>query len=198
MSASRSITIPAAVNGVAGVTQYDGQGKVFACISCTADFNASFDDADQEDVSIGTVLGDPTRKLFRKITFYNSTASDIAVSFTVSSNALNPAILNSVGSITIAASKDAPTYTKSFALGYIGPNGSHLFNGLDNGKQRKQIVIQNLDPNMTLSIQDNSSNEGFSLKAGQVITLMTSGAIKVVNNYPSNNINCNVLETFYS
>ena len=197
MSQSQSITIPAAVNGVAGVAEFNGHAKVFACLTATADFQIRLDDSGLENVTGGTVLGDPSSRGFRTITFYNTTANDIAVTFTVSNNTINPAIVNSIGSITVAAVKDAPTYTKAFQAGKINAGATVTFNGLDNGKQRRQIVIQNLDAAAALSIQDNNAREGLSLLAGQIITLATNGGIKI-QNATGGDINCDVLETFYS
>jgi hypothetical protein len=197
MSQSNSITIPAAVNGVPGVADFSGRGKVFACLTTTADFQISLDGGTLENVSGGTVLGDPTSRSFHRITFYNASANAIDVTFTVSNNTVNPAIVNSIGNVTVAAVKDASTYTKAFAAGKIVAGATNTFNGLDAGKQRRQIVIQNLDAAAALSIQDNNANEGFSLKAGQAVTLATNGVIKI-HNATGGDINCDVMETFYS
>ena len=119
MNSSQTITIPAAVNGQAGVAEYSGTGKVFACLTTTADFQVRFDHGGSEDASGGTVLGDSTGKSFRTIIFYNAGANAIDVSFTVSNNAVNPAIVNSIGNITVAAVKDASTYTVAFPAGKV-------------------------------------------------------------------------------
>jgi hypothetical protein len=197
MNSSQSITIPAAVNNIPGVAEYNGRGKVFACLTTTADFQIRLDDGNVETVSTGTVLGDSTSQPFRTIYFLNSSGNDIVVTFTISNNAINPAVLNNIGSITIAAVKDASTYTKAFAAALIPAGQTVTFNGLDVTRQRRQIVIQNLDAASALSIQDNALYEGFSLAAGRVITLATNGSIKIKNNTLAD-IACNVLETFYS
>ena len=197
MSQSRSITIPAAVNGIPGVAEYSSRFKVFACLTTTADFQVQFDDGGLETVTGGVVLGDHSSHGYRTIIFYNTSGNDIAVTFTFSNNTVNPAILNSIGSITVAAVKDASTYTKGFAAGKINANSTVTFNGLDGAKQRRQIVIQNLDAAAVLSIQDNAAHEGISLAAGQIITLATNGVIKI-QNATGGDINCDVMETFYS
>ena len=196
MSASKTITIPAAVNGVAGVAEYNGRGKVFACLTTTADFQIQIGDDDLEDVSNGTVLGDPTRKPFGRIIFYNATANDIVATISVSNNTINPAVLNSVGNISVAAVKDAPTYVVCSSNALVA-NNSVTFNGLNNGRQRRQIVLQNKDNSTAIAVRDNSNNEGFALQPGAAVTLMTNGIVKLYNPGPGA-VTYDVLETFYS
>ncbi|MGO8839470.1 MAG: hypothetical protein ACLP7I_12060 [Limisphaerales bacterium] len=188
---AKNISIPAAVNGVDGIMEFPAIGKVFACVSATAAFQVEINN-NLEDANSGTVLGDPTAPVFRTLIFHNSSAAAINVTFEVSSSALNPAVLNSVGGC-----KDAATYTKAFAAGSVAANSSATFSGTDGVHQRRQIVIQNLDGASALSIEDGAGNAGFSLLAGQVITLATSGIITIVNGTGAA-IAVNVLETFYS
>lgn len=197
MNSPQDISIPAAVGGVPGVAEFVGSAKVFACLTLTAQCQASFDGKPLTTINAGTILGDPTSRPFRHIVFYNNTANAIDITFTVSNNAINPAVVNSIGAIIVSKVTDASTYTKAFAAGKVAAGATVTFNGLDGGKQRKQIVIQNNDLAASLSIQDNTGNEGFSLKAGQAVTLATNGVIKI-QNQTVGDINCDVLETFYS
>lgn len=77
-----SITIPAKVGQRDGVFPVVvPASEVFACIAATAEFQVAPDTAEKRSARKGSAWGNPGAKTFSRLTFFNSSASDIDVTF---------------------------------------------------------------------------------------------------------------------
>lgn len=188
---TQTITIPAQ-----GAISLSIQGRVFACISTTGDYAVRFDAGSKVSCTGGRVYGSPTGKKYSRITFYNDSANAIDTTFYAGFEAYS-ANFPVVSSTVVTTGKDASTYTKSHNSTSLAAGGTWTFNGVDNGKQRRQIVVANNDSSAVLQILDNANNIGGYVQPLTSWTIATNGVVKV-KNPTANPVNAAVLETFYS
>jgi hypothetical protein len=187
-----TVTIPANKKTVLAIP-----GRVFFCIEASNEFKLRADNREKVSMNTGKTYGSETARAFSRLIFYNTTANDINVTFYAGFEDYQSGDVTSVGSVTVAAMKDAATYSKSFDYNAIGHGQTFSFNGLDGTKQRKQIVICNNDSTGALEILDNSNLLGAYVQPKTAFTLVTNAMIRV-RNLSGAEINFAVLEIFYS
>ena len=91
---SKTITIPASVNGVNGIyNENAGAATVFGCISATGAFTLRVGTQPHGIIIPGQVIGSPTGPLLGNLGFENSGASSVDVTFDVGNT---PQIINPV------------------------------------------------------------------------------------------------------
>lgn len=77
----QSITIPAKVGNRKGVLPVVVSGRVFSCITSTAEFFVQPDDGQRRSARKGSTWGNPGATRFNRLLFLNDTAADIDVTF---------------------------------------------------------------------------------------------------------------------
>jgi hypothetical protein len=223
MSQYRTITIDAAAGSTPGSVNLPAPGSVFHCISATGSFRVSADNQAPVTLAAGRGFGrparqgtstednQPTRNVpngnripgigWQRLTFYNTSGVGISVTFYVGYDAFVSDLGVNVETFTPSVSaKDPSTYTK---VTTVAVNATTLFNGVDAGNQRKQIVITN--PGATDPVAGNTvdllvsvgGTTGGNVPPGTSWTIVTNGSVSV-NNPAANAVVARILETFYS
>jgi len=173
-----TITIPAAVGAKSGTSISSSSGRVFACVQATAEFVVVPDSQSPVNMSTGRQFGNPNGQRFRRILFYNASAIPIEVTFYVGDEAFQPetALSASVSNTT----KDAPTYLVPTYLDL--PTGQWLdIVGVNNGKQRKLIVIFNPTANLTLKVQSPAGVTCGLIPPNTALALPTNATLRIRN-----------------
>ena len=173
-------------------------GRVFACDSTTADFQIRFDNQAEMLCSSKRVFGSSTSPEFSRITFRNTNGVAITVVFAISDQdiQIEKQIAQIVANITVAASKNAATYTKGTSEAIAG-GGNQAFTGVDGANVRKSFSVFNTHAADDLNILAANgtimhvcaARTGFVVESGGSITLTVPGA---------NPITPAVCEVFYS
>jgi hypothetical protein len=166
-------------------------GMVFSCALATAQFLISFDGQGYIPMQQGWTM-DNRPNIFRSINLQNPTAVQITVTFYAGASAMfySPPT-------TLALVTNAPTYLKGSGIVAIGAGASQTFNGVDAGKNRKQIIVTNLDAVNALYILDAANNIVLPVFAAESKTVELSGLCKVNNPNPAP-VNAVVGEVFYA
>lgn len=173
------------------------QGRVFAVVSCTADFQVRLGNGSPTTVSVNRILGSSTSPdRFKNITFTNPSVSTNDITFYAGDAdiKLDTTIASVTASVTTIV-KDSPTYTKGSTA---ATGATTTFSGSDSGKIRKQIVIFNAEAagGQNITINPNSGT-GVTLTPQSMFTLITNGVIKIT--IPGGaSAAAQILETFYS
>jgi len=191
-----TLTIPAAIGGTPGAFNYPVPGTVFRCIVAGGDFRVQPDNQVSMTMNSGRGFGAEGAEQFNRLTFFNDSAVAIQITFYAGFQSFQSD--QTVASVNASvSSKDPSTYTKGTGILALDAGASDTYNGLDGAKTRKQIIVTNRDAAADLELQDNGANIGCNVKAGEKVTLVTNGVIKVKNTTGAP-INYSVLETFYS
>jgi hypothetical protein len=190
-----TITVPARKKAVASVS-----GRVFYCISASAAFKVQADSRDKVTSGTGETYGSPEGRAFKRLTFYNSTANDIAVRFYAGFEDYKTNTVTNISLLNVTA---ASTYTRAHTSNTLTAGDTVEFSGLFGSDVRKQIAISNNDATAVLEVLDGDVTGGHASDVGQYIQpkttwgLETNGIIRLHN--PSGSaINYAVLETFYT
>jgi hypothetical protein len=166
-------------------------GLVFSCAQASAQFQVSFDGQGFIPMQQGWTYG-PSPTPFTSLIFANNTGVQITVSFYAGASPLNYS-----PPTTLALVTGAPTYSKGGGIVAIGAGATVAFNGVDNGKTRKQFLLTNMDAAAALYIQDANANVVLPVFAGESKTVELSGMCKV--NKPNGApVNAVVGEIFYA
>ena len=168
------------------------RGSVFSCAAADAAFKASFDGEDYIDMQQGWTM-DSRPTVFNKITFYNPSARQVAVTFYCGSSSMfySPPV-------TLALVSNAGTYLKGSGIQAPARNSTTPYSGVDGTKNRKQFILTNMSgEGMTLYINDADGNLVLPVFDGQSRTLEISSMVKLEN--PNGvPVNCVVGEVFYA
>jgi len=187
----KSITVPA--NGTLPVNV---TGSYFNCKEGDAAFKMQVEDGEQFDFEAGLSFSWPPGT-FTKLTFFNETVNPITIDFYVGNVAVHDARLNTtIDRLIIVSQKDFPTYLVGNSLA-LNAGDSQTFNGIDNGHQRRQIVVTNLNPAVNLTILDQFGNGVGTVFPLQAWQMPTNAPITVINQ-TGQPITCLVGETFYT
>lgn len=210
MGQTKTITIPAAANGVAGVVVDAGTNYFFHCISATAAFRAQPDNQASSAVDAGIGFGSPpvveqyrnftgthtrTSGGWTSLVFYNDSATPIVATYYVGDTQYVGQTQSVVTSTVTTSGKDASSYTKATSC---PANATTTFNGLDGALVRKQFAVWNNEASggANIGIADNGGTVGFYVGPQSGFTMPSNGVFKVV--VPAGAQAAKVLETFYS
>ena len=179
-----TITVPAAAGGQPSAFNFSGAGNYFYCQSATTPLQVQFDAGAVTTFKSGQQLQGP----FNHITFFNSGSIPVIVSFYVADAPLSYVSDNQT--------KVGSSYSLGRGLISLGAGAANDYPGTYNGTQRKQIVVHNLDANLSIQILDSGGNIFDVLTAGQDWTFESDADFQVKNPNGSA-VNVAIGETFY-
>ena len=150
-------------------------GKVFSCLTSTGQFFVSFDGGPFIPLQGGVQI-DNRPEQFTSMLFKNLTSGPITLTFYCGSSPVNyyPVTVNTT-------STNAPTYAKGGDILNLNGGATIAFNGVDNGHNRKQIIVTNLDAAAALYLRDTSHKTLLPVLAGESKTVELSGACELYN-----------------
>lgn len=196
---SGTIVIPA------GETrEYHCTGQLFICKEASDVFYVSFNDGAffAMEVGLGFRLADPDE--FTKLSFRNDTANALTVEFYAGVGEIRDARLNTViNRLVIVGLKDVSDTAQGYGTVAIPPvcggagvtvSGTHP----STGKQRKQIVVQNLESIGNLYVCDAADALMAVIPPGQAWTLQSSATLKLKIDNTAGDIRYALGQTFYT
>lgn len=196
-------TLPAA----AQYSQYgtpvaiDCFGNFFNCFQADASFQMSFDGSSFFDWNLGLAFQVQTQ--FTRLWFRNTSTVPVNIAYyagnvSVINNQLN--IINEASAVLSVSNKIPPTYLNPqsavIPAAVAGVAGQLVVPGVNNGKQRKDIYIFNLDANYVLSVSNAVGVIGGVVYPLDNLAMETSDTIVILNQNP-NPVNVMVMEIYY-
>jgi hypothetical protein len=130
--------------------------------------------------------------LFTFVTWRNESLASIEITFYVGDD--------DVEWFADSTIKDAATYNVGTGIINLQGGGAKMgFIGSDNGNQRRQITIQNLDDTTPVNVFSSDAHLCAQVPPGQAWTMATSGYVGIGNSSANvaSVVPCVVLETFY-
>lgn len=173
------------------------KGRVFVCDNASGDFAIRLDQSAEITMSAKRVYGSSTSPEFKLVTVRNTQAgtNTILYAITDADVQIEKQVASVIATITVAAMKNAPTYTKG-TTGTVGGGGT-AFSGLNGTDVRKTFSVFNNEAagsGKNISVQGANGTvghivtpqTGYVVEAGGAITLTGSGFAYAA------------METFYS
>ncbi len=182
------------------------RGRVFAVDSATDAFGVRFDNQSEIVASSKRIFGSVDSPEFSRVTIRNTSVVANTITYAISYQQIKieTSIAQVIAQITVAAMKNAPSYTNfyTFPLDAAGgANDTASFTGLDGGGQvRRSISVFNaasVASGNVLQILDTDSVVGHELDPRQAVGWETSGHIKVKNT-AATSTTVRVAEIFYT
>lgn len=149
----RTITIPAGSSSSPGCLSVPVKGKVFGCISCTADFQVAPDDGNKVSIANGRGFGDPNADQFSKLVFFNTSTAN-TVTFYAGDQAFVNAGFQTPGRNQRMYTGPWATFhdCDSYLITGTQPIGTALGNQIPN--TQKRVVIYNTHATQALGLFD--------------------------------------------
>ena len=175
-----TLVVGAGTVGNPGMAKSNLAGTGFLLSAASAPLNIQFSGGTVFPVSAGFVINPGSASAspasgFTSVTFFNPTANAITVAFYVFQNGVN----------YVGTNQQKDVSSRAVGGGIINLAANTItaaITGTNNGNQRKQIIIHNLDANLQLYILDGpAGNVVDVIYAGQPWTLPTDAAVYVQN-----------------
>ena len=131
---------------------------------------------------------DGTAKNFASVTFFNDGEDDISISYYVGGSEVD----FSDG----APMREAPSYSKGSGLLTLEPDATFDIPGTNNGDQRKQLIVTNLDAASPIVVLDGDGSVFGAVFAQRPWTVPTDAIFTLKNNTLAA-INYIIGQTFY-
>lgn len=185
------LTIPAGSVASPGTVKSQLGGVFFFCASATSAFQMQFDAGTVFPANANFRISNANTKngSFGTITFYNTSANAITVAFYVGQAAVDYVFGGTV--------REASSRNLGGGIVALGAGATLSVPGSNNGSQRKQIIVTNLDANNPVYIQDSGGNIMGAVFA-QTPWTVASDAVFILKNTTANPINVIVGETYYN